>query len=47
MKKAMGERCKPCLPEIAGWVKLGERGRNAVDAELEQRIETLKAKGKR
>ncbi|MEL6245408.1 MAG: DUF1289 domain-containing protein [Pseudomonadota bacterium] len=38
--------CGRTLQEVAAWVKLGPDGRQAVDAALPERMDTLKALGK-
>ena len=38
--------CGRSLEEIASWVKLGEKGRQAISADLPDRLETLKDMGK-
>ncbi|MEM1151439.1 MAG: DUF1289 domain-containing protein [Pseudomonadota bacterium] len=38
--------CARTLQEIAGWVRLGEDGRQAVSAELADRMDQLRQEGK-
>ncbi len=38
--------CGRALDEIAGWVAMGETGRNRVESELPRRMDTLRALGK-
>lgn len=39
--------CGRTLPEITEWIKMGREGRGVVLAQLDSRIDTLAAKGKR